>query len=69
MSKLRICTKHLLLMIDLDEQQACTIIQLPDSAENCRFCTPIIFNISIPPTLDPKTFVIQRIFFKRSKRL
>ena len=54
--------KHLLLIINLDEQQACTVVQLPDFAENCLFCTPVIVNISIPPPLDPKTFVLQRIF-------
>ena len=37
----------------LDEQQACTVVQLPDFADNCHFCTPIIVNISIPPPLDP----------------
>ena len=26
----------------LDEQQACTVVQLPDFADNCHFCTPII---------------------------
>ena len=41
-------------MINLDEQQACTVVQLPDFAENCLFCTPVIVNISIPLTLDPK---------------
>ena len=68
-SKLCIYTKHLLLMINLDEQQSCTVVQLPDFAENCHFCTPVIVNISILPPLDPKTFVILRIFLKRSKRL
>ena len=56
-------------MINLDAQQTCTVVQLPDFAENFHLCTPIIVNISIPPPLDPKTFVIQRIFLKRSKRL
>ena len=69
MSKLCIYTKHLLLMINLDEQQAYTVVQLFDFAENWHFCTPIIVNIFIPPPLDPKTFVIQRIFLKYSKHL
>ena len=61
--------QQLLLMINVDEQQASTVVQLSDFAENCLFCTPINVNITIPPPLDPKTFVIQRIFLKRSKRL
>ena len=47
--------------INLEEQQACTVVQLPYFAENGFFCTPIIVNIFITPPFDPKTFVIQRI--------
>ena len=54
MSKLCIYTKHLLLMINLDEQQAYTVVQLFVFAENWHFCTPIIVNIFIPQPLDPK---------------
>ena len=68
-SKLRIYAKQLLLVINLDEQQAKTVVQLSDFAKNLRFFTPMVVNISIPPPLDPKTFVIQSIFLKRSKRL
>ena len=48
-------------MINLDEQQANIVVQLPDFDDNCHLCTSIIVNISIPPPLDTKTFVIQRI--------
>ena len=59
----------LLLMLNLDEQQAYTVVQLSDFAENWYFCTPIIVNIITPPTLDPKTFDTQKIILKCSKRL
>ena len=48
-------TKHLLLIIDLHEQQAYKFVQLNFRfSQNWQFCTPIIVNISIPPPLDPK---------------
>ena len=68
-SKICIYTKHLLLIINLHEQQAYTVVQLSDLAKNWHFCTPIIVNISIPQSLDPKTFDILRIFLKRFKHL
>ena len=48
---------------NLHEQQTYTVFQYPYKAKNWHFCTPIIVNISIPPTLDPKSFDIhvQRI--------
>ena len=52
-------------MINSDEQQAYTVVQLSDFAENWHSFTLIV---SIPPPVDPKTLVIQRIFLKRSKR-
>ena len=48
--------QNLLLIINLHEQQAYTVVQLSDLAKNWHFCTPIIVNISIPQPLDPKTF-------------
>ena len=38
-------------------------------AENWRFSTLIIVNISVSPCLDPKSFDIQRIILKHSKHL
>ena len=68
-SKLCIHIKHSLLIINLHEQQAYPFVQVSDLAKNWHFCTPIIVNMSMPPPLDPKSFDIQRIFWKRSKRL
>ena len=45
-------------MINLGEQQACTVVQLSDFVENCHFCIPTIVNISIPPSPDPKTLYV-----------
>ena len=55
----------------MHEQQAYTFGQFSDLAKNWHLCihVPIIVNMSLPPPLDPKSFDIQRIFLKRSKRL
>ena len=55
MSKLRIYTKHSLLIINLNEQHAYTVVQYSDIVENWHFRTLIIVNISVAPPPDPNT--------------
>ena len=52
--------------MNLHEQQAFYLFIFSDIAKN--FCTLIIVNISVSPSLDPQTFDIQRKILKRYKR-
>ena len=52
-SILCIHTKHSLLIINLHEQQAYTVVQRTDLAKSLHFCTPFNVNISIPRPLNP----------------
>ena len=62
---------HSVLIINLHEQQAHTIVQFSDFhvAEKKHFRTTIFENIFVVQSLDSETFDIRRIILKRSKRL
>ena len=62
-------TIHSVLIINLHEQQAHTIVQYSDLAEKKHFRTTIFVNISVVKTLDLETFDIRRIILKQTKRL
>ena len=56
-------------IINLHEQQAYTFVQFSEiDKKNWHFCTLTIVNVSIAPSLDPKTFDIEGIMLKRSSR-
>ena len=68
-SKLRINTKYSSLVINFMNKRH-AFVQFSYLAKNWHFCTPIInCQYFYTPTLDPKSFDIQRILWKCSKCL
>ena len=67
-SKLSIYTKHLLLMFNLDERQTCTVFNFLILLKISIFAH-LSLSIFLYPHPSIKNLDIQRIFWKRSKRL